>query len=56
MQEEQVMGDDFDKIKEECKVMVEMLKGALQEHADEFQEDFEELIQVDARLAGLFTG
>ncbi|TIA07977.1 hypothetical protein D6C80_09476 [Aureobasidium pullulans] len=56
MQEEQVMGDDFDKIKEECKVVVEMLKGALQEHADEFQEHFEELIQVDARLAGLFTG
>jgi hypothetical protein len=56
MREEQVKGDDFDKIKEECKVVIEMLRGALQEHVDEFQEDVEELIKVDARLAGLFTG
>ena len=53
MQEESVAGNEFERIKEECKVAMEMLRNALQEENDEFEREVSELLKVDKRLTGL---
>ncbi|KAI4727603.1 poly A polymerase C-terminal region-like protein [Aureobasidium sp. EXF-10728] len=54
MQEENVAGDEFEKIREECRVLVHMLGDALQETVDEFDGEVRKLVEVDKRLKGLF--
>lgn len=54
MQEENVAGNEFESIKEECKVVVQMLRDAIQENVDEFDGEVLELMKVDKRLEGLF--
>ncbi|KAI4721561.1 poly A polymerase C-terminal region-like protein [Aureobasidium sp. EXF-10727] len=54
MQEENVAGDEFEKIREECRVLVQMLRDALQESVDGFDGEVRKLVEVDKRLAGLF--
>ncbi|KAH0209330.1 poly A polymerase C-terminal region-like protein, partial [Aureobasidium melanogenum] len=54
MQEEGVAGSEFDRIKEECRVVVQMLRDALHENIGEFDEEASELVKVDKRLDGLF--
>lgn len=56
MQEEGVGGVGFGKVKEECRVVVEMLKDALRVDADVLEKEIGELIKVDTRLEGLFSG
>ncbi|KAI4743630.1 poly A polymerase C-terminal region-like protein [Aureobasidium sp. EXF-12298] len=55
MQEENVAGNEFDKIKEECRVVVQMLRDALHENLDEFDRELAELVMVDKMLDGLFV-
>lgn len=55
MQEESVGGHEFERIKEECKVVVEMLRDALPEANGEFDIEVSELVKVDQRLDGLFA-
>ncbi|KAG9913611.1 poly A polymerase C-terminal region-like protein, partial [Aureobasidium melanogenum] len=55
IQEEGAAGNEFERIKEECKVVVQMLRDALQEHVDEFDRELAELVMVDKRLDGLFV-
>lgn len=50
MQEESVVGNEFESIKEECKVVVQMLRDALQ-----LDREILELVEVDQRLDGLFA-
>ncbi|KAI5273566.1 poly A polymerase C-terminal region-like protein [Aureobasidium subglaciale] len=51
--QEDVSGEDFDIIKEESKIVVQMLRDALS--SDELEKDIEELVKVDKRLEGMFS-
>ncbi|KEQ65792.1 poly A polymerase C-terminal region-like protein [Aureobasidium melanogenum CBS 110374] len=55
MREEGVAGNEFERIREECRNVVQMLRDALQEHVDEFDREVAELVKVDRRLDGLFV-
>jgi tRNA nucleotidyltransferase (CCA-adding enzyme) len=51
--EEAAGGEEIEVIKTECRVVVKMLRDALQENVDEFNKEVEELIKADARLEEL---